>query len=98
MIKDTSKAAFDALDKETLDDRVYRALRVGLQPGHPGGREQYRLHTRREVARYMNEQASTISGAVNRLIKAGVVVVDFEPTKCWVTGRMVEHISCKEDA
>lgn len=80
MVKPTSKAAYDKLDTPTLDDRVYDVLRRDIS-----------IFTRRELAHTMNEQASTISGSVNRLIKAGVVKVHGTVT-CTITGRRVEAI------
>ena len=85
MIKPTSQAAYDALDKPTLDDRVYDCLRRNKD-----------IFTRRELAHSMNEQASTISGSINRLIKAGVVHVA-GTVECNITGRTVEAIMPVEE-
>ena len=79
VVKDTSREAYAKLDTPTLDERVYRAFHDNIE-----------LCTRREIAAFMNEQASTISGAVNRLAKQGLIVVATGRIKCQITGRMVE--------
>lgn len=78
MVKDTSREAYAKLDTPTLDERVYRAFHDNEE-----------LCTRREIARYMGEEASTIAGAVNRLVKAGMIKIEGRVT-CNVTGHRVE--------
>lgn len=78
VVKDTSREACAKLDTPTLDERVYRTFH-----------DNRGLSTRREIASFMEEQASTISGSVNRLIKAGLLVVR-GTCECNVTGRNVE--------
>lgn len=85
MVKPTSRAAYEQLDKPTLDDRVYDVLRRNKH-----------LMSRRELAEHMGEQASTISGAVNRLIRARVVAVN-GTVVCSITGRTVECICPVEE-
>lgn len=85
VVKDTSREAYAKLDTPTLDERVYRAFHDNNE-----------LSTRREIARFMDEQASTIAGAVNRLIKSGMVVV-LGKTECDVTGRKVEALYLPRD-
>lgn len=80
MVKDTSREAYAKLDTPTLDERVYRAFHDNED-----------LSTRREIAYFMDEQASTIAGAVNRLIKSGMIVV-LGTTTCEITGRTVEAL------
>lgn len=80
VVKDTSREAYAKLDTPTLDERVYRAFHD----------DDY-ICTRRELAYCMDEQASTIAGAVNRLIKSGMIVV-LGKTECEITGRTVEAL------
>lgn len=83
--KPTSAAALRRLDVPTLDERVLATLR-----------DDTTILTRRELAQAMNEQASTISGSINRLMKAQAVVVGANTT-CRVTGRYVQAIYPAEE-
>lgn len=72
--------------RRTLDGRVLGAV-CDLYPC-----------TRREVAYAMDVQASTISGAVNRLVHAGLVADTQNPgdRPCSVTGRHTNLLSPHE--
>ena len=48
--------------------------------------------TRRQIAQYLDDQASTVSGAVNRLIKRGIIPAPAYDIPCPVTGRLSEAI------
>lgn len=84
VVKDTSREAYAKLDTPTLDERVYRVLHDNQE-----------LCTRREIAYFMREEASTISGAINRLIKSGAVFVLPQKVECEITGRKVECLDTR---
>ena len=83
-VRDTSIAAYIELRCTGIDGQVYTALRQ-----HPG------VRTRREVASLLRMQASTVSGAVNRLMKRGLVVEN-GTRECQVTGKRVNRIEPTE--
>lgn len=90
-VKVTSTAAlYDLIasgDLGRLDQSVLNHLRPVTGVTVP--------RTRRELASTLGIEASTISGAVNRLIKGGAVLVDGE-ARCLITGRNVEAIRLRD--
>lgn len=88
-VAETSKAAHSNLKEGTLDNRVYNAIATATVEGKHG--DIYNVSTRREVAEVLDIQASTVAGAVNRLIKAGWVE-ECGHINCCVTNKRVKHI------
>lgn len=67
-----------------LDFRVLRAFRAGETSGW--------VQTRREVAAAMGIEASTMSGAVHRLVSKGYLDKCDRPVTCQVTGKSVQAL------
>lgn len=86
MIKPTSRAAYDALINS---DRITKSQRAVLLTVACSSRE---VLTRRYIAHVLGQQASSISGRVNELVKAGHLAVVADPVLCPVTKRMVEGL------
>lgn len=80
-VRDSSIKAYAELRVTGLDGRVYISLRQNFPFGC----------SRRELAELMEMQASTMSGAVNRLIKRGVVE-EQGTTVCSVSDKTVNKI------
>lgn len=80
-IQESSKAALRELNTDTIDGKVYEVFAMGCVFKVGGDPTPYRVATRRECAEYLNMQASTVSGAVNRLLKAGWLRIDGTPIK-----------------
>lgn len=82
MVTETSKAAYSALKAKNLSEKqneVLQAMHYGSQ-------------TRRELAKKMCEEASSIAGRINELIDMGMVYVNGKRF-CTVTGNKVESIT-----
>lgn len=91
-VQESSKAALRELNTDTIDGQVYavfaegRTFKVGNDP------TPYRVATRRECAEFLRMQASTVAGAVNRLLKAGWLRIDGTPIKDMYTDKTVQHV------
>lgn len=91
-VQESSKAALRELKTDTIDGQVYdvfashRTFNVADDP------TTYRVSTRRECAEYLRMQASTVAGAVNRLLKAGWLRIADTPIKDMYTDKTVQHV------
>lgn len=91
-IADTSIARFNQLCLSKgitkLDERVLAAFKYGVVPGHPATA----IRTRREAAAFLHDEASTVAGAVNRLLRRGKLRVTGK-IMCFITHNKVESIT-----
>ena len=91
-VQESSKAALRELNTDTIDGTVYAVFAEHRTFQVAGDPTPYRVATRRECAEVLNMQASTVSGAVNRLLKGGWLRIDDLPIKDMYTSKTVQHV------
>lgn len=81
-----------AVRQTSIDAYVDTGYERSLQQQQVLGALGKDINTRRELAKKLGMEASTLSGRVNELIKAGKVEVVESKITCSVTGRRVEGV------